>query len=109
MSLITMSKIISEQEFSSALTCQLEGLHIFRSVSGPGRSGVIAAVYASYILGIPFLPQGAPIPDNMRPHLVIDTAQQTGRTLRKAAKKACTPFYFAVYSEPPRLHFFYER
>jgi len=84
-----------------------------KSVTGPGRSGAVTSVYASYILGIPFIPYGQKIPDNLYPILIIDTATRTGRSLRKAQRKydpngKGTTIPLAVYKEPPRLHFWYE-
>lgn len=80
-----------------------------RSVTGPGRSGAIAAVYASHMLGIPFLPFGQPGPS---PILVIDTAQRTGATLRKAVRRyeelGMVAASLAVLEEPPRVRFWYE-
>ncbi len=78
-------------------------------VTGPGRSGAIAAVYASHLLGIPFVPYGSKSPDRGRV-LIVDTACQSGRTLRKAANKYkdFDPFIWFGYAEPPRVIFWYE-
>lgn len=78
-------------------------------VTGPGRSGAIASVYASHLLGIPFVPYGSKCPDRGRV-LIVDTACQSGRTLRKAAKKyeAFDPFIWFGFHEPPRVIFWYE-
>lgn len=78
------------------------------SVTGPGRSGAVASVYASHILKVPFIPYGAKCPLNRL--LIIDTATQSGKTLRKAASKyqENSPIVVALYSEPPRVMFWYE-
>jgi len=81
-------------------------------VTGPGRSGAIASAYASHILGIPWIPDGARVPAKLWPVLVIDTAAQTGRTLRKAVRRTGVPedqvCSVAVYAEPTRLRFWFE-
>lgn len=81
-----------EPEFKEAITQALEPYRNqgYNFVTGPGRSGAIAAVYASYILKIPFVPHKA----NKRGFwvgnmpvtkiLVVDTAEYTGYTIRKA-------------------------
>jgi hypothetical protein len=106
-----MTSVVSEAEFRETFTERLRwyaaGIKV-GCVTGPGRSGAIAAVYASHILGVPFIPSGQPIPDNLRPALVVDTAIQTGKTIRKAAKKADTPFWLVAMKEPPRVRFWYE-
>lgn len=79
-----------------------------RSVSGPGRSGAIAAVYTSHFLGVPFIPEGYPVPDRLRPHLVIDTAAKSGRTLRRAERERKAELSIALFQEPPRVNFWYE-
>ena len=80
----------------------------FKAVTGPGRSGAVASVYASYFLGIPFIPFGE-IPEACKPILIIDTATLTGKTLRKAVKKigngAST---VALFGDAPIKHFWYE-
>ena len=48
-------RIVSEGEFSKAIKDKLSGIDC-DCVTGPGRSGAIASVYASHILKIPFLP-----------------------------------------------------
>ena len=81
-----------------------------RSVVGPGRSGAIAAVYASYILKVPMLPQGLGyVPEPMKPTLVVDTASKSGRTLRKLLRRYETLCCVFAFHEPPRVHFWYER
>lgn len=82
-------------------------------VTGPGRSGAVAAVYTSHQLGIPFIPYGQEIPKNLQPVLVVDTATWTGRTIRKAARKygPAIGAAFAYYKEGPgaMVKFWYER
>ena len=110
-------RIISEAEFAARIREQLD--EMWRSLSaeempgwvtGPGRSGAIAAVYASHILAIPFVPCGSPGPADLGRVLIIDTARQSGRTLRKAAKRyeAADPLVIWCYDEPPRVAFWYE-
>lgn len=101
-------RIISEPEFDIALRAKLQNVKA-KMVVGPGRSGAIASVYASHILGIPFLPYGQPCPDHLRPLLIVDTARKSGATLRKAERRyggECIVIH--VYDEPPRLRFWYE-
>ena len=103
-----MNRIISERVFAAALRERLAGISA-KSVTGPGRSGAIASVYASHLLGIPFLPYGQPCPDTLRPLLIVDTAISSGRTLRKAARAYGEPcVVVAVFDEPPRVRFWYE-
>lgn len=73
------------------------------SVTGPGRSGAIAAVYASHLLGVPFIPYGQKAPLHLGRLLIIDTATESGATLRKATRRYedATPLVIAVYHEPP--------
>jgi hypothetical protein len=75
-------------------------------VTGPGRSGAIASAYASHIMGIPFVPFKCKIPGKRV--LIVDTAMQSGRTLRKASRLYGDAPYFFAFSEPPRLRFWYE-
>lgn len=105
------TRIIPEEEFRLKLYKLLDKIkeHQFRSVSGLGRSGAIAAVYASHYLHIPFIPHGQLIRDQLQPHLIIDTATESGKTLRKAVGKAGTLHGYAVFTEPPRVKFWYEK
>jgi len=52
------------------------------------------------------------VPAKLLPVLVIDTAAETGQTLRKAARRTGAPDQavstLAVYVEPPRVRFWYE-
>ena len=104
-------RIISEEEFSIRIQEVLQD-PIFNSVgwvTGPGRSGAIAAVYASHILHIPFVPFGSEAKHLERP-LIIDTARQSGATLKKAIRKYqhLNPISCVLYEEPPRVAFWYE-
>lgn len=102
--------IVSEAEFSCAIRLRLLGVKA-RAVVGPGRSGAVASVYASHLLGIPFLPYGAKCPEHLRPLLIVDTARKSGASLRRAERRYgggdCVVVH--VYDEPPRLRFWYER
>lgn len=80
-------KIISEAEFNERIRSVLQGRSDFGWVTGPGRSGAVAAVYASHILRIPFVPYGAFGGASLGKLLIIDTAMESGRTLRKASNK----------------------
>ena len=106
-------KTITELEFQEALTETLKHpySHQVNSVTGAGRSGAICAVYVSHCLRIPFFPYGTEIPDNLRPTLAMDTASNTGRTLRKAMKKYNTKYSLAVFNEVEcgRVKFWYEK
>ena len=102
-------KIITESEFRIRLINKLSELQIKPNcVTGPGRSGAIASVYASHLLRIPFIPYGTKIPEKLKPALVIDTAIKTGYTLRKAARKAEATLMLALFEEPPLVQFWYE-
>jgi hypothetical protein len=103
-------QVVSEQEFSKRLEVALflQGGDA-KSVTGPGRSGAIASVYASHKLSIPWIPYGQNVPDDLKPVLVIDTAELSGRTLRKAMRRYDTELGLAVFKQPPRVKFWYER
>lgn len=107
----TAVRIVSEQEFASRLRIALQSFRLddIGAVTGPGRSGAVAAVYTSHILRIPFIPFGQKCPEKFR-LLIIDTARESGRTLRKAARwyRHSNPEVIAVYEEPPRVAFWYE-
>lgn len=105
--------IVTTEQFAQALRRKLDecGLNrdTVRAVCGPGRSGALAAVYTSHMLGVPFVPYDRPCPEHLRPLLIIDTATSTGRTLRKAERKhGPDSVAVAVFHEPPRVHFWYE-
>lgn len=80
-------------------------------VTGPGRSGALAAVYYSHLTGVPFIPWGY-VPDDGWV-MVIDTATMSGRTMRKACNKlnrlGVNVVSLAVF-ETPGVHnvFWYE-
>lgn len=101
--------IITEPEFKETLKEKLRDISV-KSVTGPGRSGAIASVYASYILGVPFIPYGQRCPENLRPLLIVDTAMKTGKTIRKALREYDDGivYYTVCYNEPPRVRFWYE-
>jgi hypothetical protein len=101
--------IISEPAFRARLRTVLPANDNIGAVTGPGRSGAVAAVYASHILGVPFIPYGATMPPRGR-LLIVDTARATGRTLRKAASRYqdCSPVVVVAFEEPPRVAFWYE-
>jgi hypothetical protein len=100
---------VTEGEFRWRLKVALLRVEDAGAVTGPGRSGAVASAYTSYLMGIPFLPYGAPCPDKLRPLLIVDTARKSGRTLRKADRLyggGCA--VVAVFEEPPRVRFWYE-
>ena len=101
--------IISNEVFIAELANKLYGCTA-KAVVGPGRSGAIASVYASHILGVPFIPYGQPVPDSLQPLLIVDTACNSGRTLRKAERRYdyIDTITIFVYQEPPRVRFWYE-
>lgn len=102
---------MSEAEFNSRIRSLLgEVDDDIGAVTGPGRSGAVAAVYASHILGVPFIPFGQKHPQHLGRLLIIDTARESGATLRKATRKyeGTTPLVIACYEEPPRVAFWYE-
>jgi hypothetical protein len=79
-------------------------------VTGPGRSGAVAAVYVSHWLGLPFLPWGSKVPVSLPRVLVVDTATWTGATIRKAMRKygaGCVVFY--VEGPGAMVRFWYEK
>lgn len=105
------TRIVSEPEFAERLRLVLQNhrLEHIGAVTGPGRSGAVAAVYASHILGVPFIPYGMRCPDQFQ-LLIVDTARESGRTLRKAAKRYeyANPVVVVAFEEPPRVAFWYE-
>ena len=70
----------------------------------------MAAVYASHQLGVPFIPYGSPCPTHLGRLLIIDTARESGATLRKAERRyaGARPVVVACFEEPPRVTFWYE-
>lgn len=105
-------RVVGEPEFRDRLLSALAqcDLNAVGAVTGPGRSGAVAAVYASHLLAIPFIPFGAASPTHLGRLLIIDTARQSGATLRKAERRYRTadPLVVAVFEEPPRVAFWYE-
>ncbi len=99
-------RFVSEPEFREAICAVLSDVSGFDFVTGPGRSGAVASVYASHYLGIPFVPfkrqKGANI-------MIVDTAINTGRTIRKASNFYHGAPYFFAFTQPPRVKFWYER
>lgn len=102
--------VISEAEFAARLRSILPANDNVGAVTGPGRSGAVAAVYASHMLGVPFIPYGQKSPKHLGRLLIVDTARQSGRTLRKAERRyqESTPLVVVAYEEPPRVVFWYE-
>ena len=102
------TRFIELDEFTATLYDVLDGCTA-KAVTGPGRSGAIAAVHASHRLGIPFIPFGNKTP--IRPLLIVDTAVESGHTMRKAYRKygGKDVELRAAFHEPPRVKFWYER
>lgn len=104
-------RIVSEAEFAERIRELLQDPRFDQcgSVTGPGRSGAIAAVYASHILRIPFIPYGAEPPAKLGRLLIVDTATETGQTIQRASKRYNDEAEILVcYHEPPRVAFWYE-
>ncbi len=107
-------RIIGEAEFRSALfekLMDLPGIDSIGSVTGPGRSGAVAAVYASHMIGVPFIPFKQRPPERLGNVLIVDTAMESGVTMRKAIRwyeRLCKVQSLVVYHEPPRVAFWYE-
>jgi len=106
----TVTLTISEAEFRSVLIETLSTYQGFDYVTGPGRSGAIASAYASHFMAIPFVPFKCKIPNKQV--LIVDTAMQSGRTLRKASRLYNDGIndgpYACFFNEPPRVRFWYE-
>lgn len=102
-------RVVQADELMLALRRVLDG-KTPGCVTGPGRSGAIASAFASHILGVPFIPFRQPVPDKLRPVLIVDTAIWTGATVRKAARLYGPGTQFVVaFNEPPMVKFWYER
>ncbi len=108
-------RIISEPEFAERIreALQVNEYGPCGWVTGPGRSGAIAAVYASHILHIPFIPYGDMPSIALGSPLIIDTARSTGKTMRKAMRRyeSRLPSECILYEEPTRtdrVAFWYE-
>jgi adenine/guanine phosphoribosyltransferase-like PRPP-binding protein len=105
------SAVISEPEFCARISFLLkQGFESVGSVTGPGRSGAVAAVYASHILGVPFIPFKATVPQHLGRLLIVDTAMESGATMRKAERfyKDVETVSLVCWHEPPRVMFWYE-
>lgn len=101
-------RIVSEEELRARVAERLLGMDV-KAVTGPGRSGAIASVYASHYLGIPWIPYGQSCPDKLRPLLLIDTARWTGATIRKATVRyGPRVTVVTLFDEPPMVRFWYE-
>lgn len=106
---------VEEPEFAARMAAVTE-LARPDFVTGPGRSGAVAAVYASYALGVPFLPW-MDEPAALRPGnrvLIVDTASMSGRTMRRATNRYLGLGYevdsFVAFDErEQRHHFWFER
>lgn len=82
---------VSEHHFRETFYKRLDGVMEeghpkFDFVTGPGRSGAVAAVYASHYLGLPFIPHKAGNYAKFNHCLIVDTAIYTGKTMRKSFK-----------------------
>lgn len=102
-------EVVQEADFRTAFTEALDKAPKADYVVGPGRSGAVAAVYASHYLGIPMLPYKQKIPGKKA--LVVDTATMSGRTVRKASKRyedAPVVVAFDQVQVGHRLRFWYE-
>jgi hypothetical protein len=99
-------RLVTETEFRAEVIAKLyEQFGKYDYVTGPGRSGAVAAVYASHYLGIPFVPY------KHKSHgdaLIVDTAAMSGRTIRKASREYGGADYIVMFNEPPRVRFWYE-
>lgn len=99
-------RLVTEDEFRTELQVKLWDMHgLYDYVTGPGRSGAVASVYASHYLGIPFVPYKHKSTGDV---LIVDTASQSGRTLRKASMFYGGADTVHIYNEPPRVRFWYE-
>lgn len=104
------ARLVSEAEFRQRMSMLLAGLDDIGAVTGPGRSGAVASVYASHMLGVPFIPYGQKHPLHLGRLLLVDTARESGATLRKAERRylGTSPLVIAAFEEPPRVVFWYE-
>jgi len=105
--------MVQEREFAGLVRTALQDLPAPDFIVGPGRSGAIAAVYASYHLHRPFVPYGHRGAEPGARVLVIDTVSMSGRTMRKAKGRYERLGYVvdAVTVVPPnqkRHHFWFE-
>lgn len=81
------SVMVEEREFASLLAAALKDVAPPDFIVGPGRSGAVAAVYASYHLHRPFVPYGHKGAEPGARVLVIDTVSMSGKTIRKAKSR----------------------
>lgn len=112
-----MYRVVQEEEFRKVFVSKLDkmmnywlgyGGERFDFVTGPGRSGAIASVYASHHLGVPFVPYKNK-PDGT--FLVVDTAVLTGATIRKASRyynNAPVCYAYTQGRDHDRVKFWYE-
>ena len=99
-------RFVQEEEFRSKLAqtlAPLVGKYSF--VTGPGRSGAVASVYASHFLGVPYVPYKRMVGENV---LIVDTAVLSGRTIRKASSYYGGVDFVYMFNQPPRVKFWYE-
>ena len=115
--MVRVMRIISEEEFKTRIVEVLKEVDKdcnIGCVTGPGRSGAVAAVYASHLLRIPFVPFGTfKIPIHLGKILIIDTARESGKTLRQAVRRyekidGADVVSAVCFEEPPRVAFWYE-
>ena len=91
--------------FACRLTPKPDGA---RFVTGPGRSGAIASAILSHQWGVAFLPFGQYVEAPCV--VVVDTIEQSGATLRAAAKRYpnCIGTVAVMGRDPSRHRFWYE-
>lgn len=77
-------------------------------VTGPGRSGAIAAVYVSYAFGLPFIPYCSLGPAHKR-GLIIDMQPLSSLVRRKAEKRYYGAHIMSLYDTAADRVFWYER
>lgn len=88
---------VTEEQWRTAFYAALDEVKgvTYDFVTGPGRSGHVAAVYASHYLGIPFKPHKCGSYKVGQRVLIVDTVCYTGKTLTKAhhwyAKRGLQP------------------
>jgi hypothetical protein len=105
--------VISESDFDARVNEFLQNSTLnfddFGFVTGPGRSGAIAAVYVSHKLALPFIPFNT-LPRIKGRALIVDTARESGETMKKALRRYARYFPAPIifYEEPPRVAFWYE-
>lgn len=79
--------LITEAAFQERIEEALADRHgKFAWVMGPGRSGAIAAIYASHILNIPWVPYGF-LPRAKGKGLLIDIAHTNALCLNRAVRR----------------------